>query len=130
MQLAADAWEIGQRFPDQQAHFLNSLALNLHSFYNGLERIFEMIGRRLDPTFPSGEHWHRDLLEQMKQEIVGTRPAVLSTESTEKLDEFLAFRHRVRNLYTFKLEAHRLHELLVKITWGMAKRESRYRDIP
>ena len=123
VRLAPGAWEGARRFPDQQDHFLNSLALSLHSFYNGLERIFEIIARRLDPTFPSGERWHRDLLEQMGQEILGVRPAVLSAESVESLDEFLAFRHRVRNLYTFNLEAEPLHELLERLpgAWQSAR---------
>ncbi|MFQ5596128.1 MAG: hypothetical protein ACE5HA_18455 [Anaerolineae bacterium] len=110
MQLAPAAWEGARRFPDQQDHFLNSLALSLHSFYNGLERIFETIARQLDPAFPSGEWWHRDLLERMGQEIPGMRPAVLSADSIEKLDEFLAFRHRVRNIYTFNLEYDSAHD--------------------
>ncbi len=89
----------------------------------GWERIFETIARWLDPTFPSGERWHRDLLEQMGREIPGVRPAVLSAESVERLDEFLAFRHRVRNLYTFNLEAERLHELLERppMAWQSAR---------
>lgn len=123
VRLAPGAWEGARHFPDQQEHFLSSLALNLHSFYNGLERIFEVIARQLDPTFPSGERWHRALLEQMGQEIPGVRPAVLSAESVERLDEFLAFRHRVRNLYTFNLEAERLHELLERLSgaWQSAR---------
>jgi hypothetical protein len=123
VQFAADAWKWAGGFPAQREHFLNSLALNLHSFYNGLERIFETIARRLDPVFPSGERWHRDLLEQMEQQIPGVRPAVLSARSVERLDEFLAFRHRVRNLYGFNLEARRLHELLERLpeAWQSAR---------
>lgn len=98
MRLAHAAWDGARRFPDEQEHFLSSLALNLHSFYNGLERVFEAIARRLDGSFPSGERWHRSLLKQMSQEVRGIRPAVLSFETAQKLDEFLAFRHRVRNL--------------------------------
>jgi hypothetical protein len=116
VQIASAAWEGANRFPNQQTHFLNSLALSLHSFYNGLERIFEMIARQLDPTFPSGERWHRELLEQMGWEIPGVRPSVLSIDSIEKLDEFLAFRHRVLNIYTFHLDAERLHELLTRLS--------------
>ena len=115
VQIAPAAWEGARRFPDQQEHFLNSLALTLHSFYNGLERVFELVARHLDPTFPSGERWHRQLLEQMGKEIPGVRPAVLSSESVERLDEFLAFRHRVRNLYTFNLDPERLRELLERL---------------
>lgn len=119
VQIATAAWEGARNFPDQQTHFLNSLALSLHNFYNGLERIFETIARQLDPTFPAGERWHRDLLMQMGREIPGVRPALLSTGSVEMLDEFLAFRHRVRNIYTFQLDAERLHALLdrLPVTW-------------
>ena len=39
VQIAPAAWGGARHFPDQQEHFLNSLALTLHSFYNGLERI-------------------------------------------------------------------------------------------
>lgn len=115
VQVAFAAWEGARRFPEQQAHFLNSLALSLHSFYNGLERIFETIARQLDPTFPSGERWHRDLLMQMGREIPGVRPAILSPDSVEMLDEFLAFRHLMRNIYTFHLNAERLRELLDRL---------------
>lgn len=123
VQLALEAWQGAQQFPHQQRHFLNSLALNFHSFYNGLERIFELIARRLDPSFPSGEHWHRDLLKQMGQEFSGVRPPVLSNETIDSVDEFLAFRHRVRNLYTFNLEINRLQELLERLptAWNNAK---------
>ena len=79
VQQAQDAWKEAKHFPDQQRHYLNSIALNLHSFYNGLEHIFEMIARQIDYSFPNGERWHRDLLEQMAREISGIRPIVIST---------------------------------------------------
>ncbi|HEY85884.1 MAG TPA: antitoxin [Chloroflexi bacterium] len=123
VRLADKAWQGARRYPDEQRHFLDSLALNFHGFYHGLERIFEAISRRFDPVFPSGERWHSDLLKQMGQEIPGVRPAVLSTETIGKLDEFLAFRHRVRNLYTFNLDAERLRILLQRLpdAWFSAK---------
>ena len=47
------------------------------------------------------------------------RPPVLSEESVEMLAEFRASRQRWRNLYTFHLEAERLHALLERLpdTW-------------
>jgi hypothetical protein len=122
---APSTWDGACRHPEEQDHFLSSLALNLHSFYNGLERIFEVIARYFDTTFPSGEHWRRALLKQIAQEQPGARPAVLSEDSVEALDEFLAFRHRVRNLYTFNLEPERLHELLQRLpaAWERAHKD-------
>lgn len=115
VQRAQSAWENANSFPDQQGHYLDSVALNLHSFYNGLERIFEAIARQLDPAFPSGKRWHRDLLEQMSKDIPEVRLAVLSIETEDLLDDFLAFRHRIRNLYAFDLDAIRLKRLLDRL---------------
>ena len=44
--------------------FFDSVALNLHSFYSGAERIFELVARHLDRSLPTDETWHRDLLWQ------------------------------------------------------------------
>ena len=37
--------------------FLDAVALNLHSFYSGLERIFEDIARTVENSLPEGEKW-------------------------------------------------------------------------
>jgi hypothetical protein len=93
-----DAWDNLKRFPDQQSHYLSSMAMSFHSFYSGLERIFEVIARRIDPVFPSGDRWHRDLLEQMSKDMPGARPAVISSKTFLMLDDFLAFRHLMKKL--------------------------------
>ena len=114
-QRALDAWEGAHRFPEQQDYYVDSIALNLHSFYNGLERIFVVIARHLDTVFPSGDRWHRNLLEQMSREVSGERPAVLSARTLELLDDFLAFRHLIRSLYAFELDVERLKYLLDRL---------------
>lgn len=38
----------------------NALALNIHSFYTAVERIFQLIATKIDYSLPSGEQWHRD----------------------------------------------------------------------
>ena len=83
------AWEEASHNTNQKDYYLDSVALNLHSFYNGLERIFSVIARQLDPVFPSGDHWHRDLLEQMIRDVPESRPAVLSEATIDILSEFL-----------------------------------------
>ena len=60
-------------------YFVDAVALNLHGYYAGLERVLELIARDIDGTLPSGGHWHEELLRQMAAEIPGVRPAVLST---------------------------------------------------
>lgn len=42
--------------------YLDGVALNLHSFYTGVERIFEGIAKEIDGSMPTGSDWHRSLL--------------------------------------------------------------------
>lgn len=44
---------------------LTALGSVLHSFYNGIENIFETIGKNIDGKLPTGHHWHNELLKQM-----------------------------------------------------------------
>ena len=94
--------------------YLDGVALNLHTFYSAIERIFEDIARTVEAGVPSGPDWHRDLLIQMSAEITGTRPPVISRETRLTLDEFRGFCHVVRNIYAFNLNADRVLELTRK----------------
>jgi len=40
-------------------YYLDGVALNLHSFYSGIERIFELIAVNVDDIRPEGENWHQ-----------------------------------------------------------------------
>ena len=91
---------------------LDSVALNLHDFYSGLERVFQYIASHVDRHVPTGGEWHRELLNQMSLEVTGIRPAVLSNEIINRLDEYLRFRHVVRNVYTFHFDLERLDRLV------------------
>jgi hypothetical protein len=48
----------------------------------------------------------------MKTEVPGVRPAVISTEMGELLEELRKFRHVVRNVYTQHLDPARLLKLV------------------
>jgi hypothetical protein len=103
-----------RKHPEEQDFFVDSVALNLHDIYSGLERIFQQIAATVDSHVPDGRDWHRELLDQMKIEVVDTRPAVLSGETILALDELLRFRHVVRNVYTFSLDFKRIVQLAVQ----------------
>jgi hypothetical protein len=92
--------------------YADAAALNLHDFYTGLERIFRQIAVTVDRSTPAGQEWHRDLLKQMCLDIPGIRPAVLSPETCAALDEFMRFRHVVRNVYAFQLDGKRVAQLV------------------
>jgi hypothetical protein len=91
--------------------YLDGVALNLHGFYAGVERVFEDIARTMEKSVPDGPDWHQDLLLQMSAEIAAVRPAVISRETRRCLEEYRGFRHVVRNVYAFNLRAARLLEL-------------------
>ena len=63
VQRAIRAWPQAQSPSAEQDVYIDSVALNLHSFYTGIERLFELIARHLDRNLPTSETWHRDLLK-------------------------------------------------------------------
>jgi hypothetical protein len=112
---ALQSWSLIQKTPQEQFAFVDSVALNLHSLYSGLERLFELIARQIDRDMPESGTWHRDLLEQMAQDIPDTRPAVLSRETASATDEFRRFRHLVRNVYALELAPGKMAVLMATL---------------
>lgn len=106
-------WETARRSNDD--YYLDAIALNLHGFYLGFERIFVYIAETIDGNLPQGEHWHAKLLQRMTVENPNVRPAVISAEAGSNLDEYRAFRHVVRNVYTYNLNPVRLKKLINQI---------------
>ncbi|MEJ2305783.1 MAG: hypothetical protein P8Y14_30030 [Anaerolineales bacterium] len=109
---AERAVDAARRQAEDQDLYIDSVVLNLHDFYSGLERVFQQIGTTVDGHLPSGADWHRDLLNQMQDEMTDLRPPVLSQEAGQSLDEFLRFRHVVRNIYAFRFDPERVQHLV------------------
>jgi len=118
-------WQRYQEDTDDREAFLNSVALNLHSFYNGIERILELIAMELDDGTLGGEAWHAELLRQMQLELPSVRPAVLTRESGCTLDEYRKFRHLVRHIYANRLDARRIAPLIKQLPtiWQEVKQQ-------
>ncbi|MBN2033594.1 MAG: hypothetical protein JW836_09975 [Deltaproteobacteria bacterium] len=95
--------------------YMDGVALNLHNFYTGIESIFEDIARTVDGAVPEGANWHQELLVQMAADLAGSRPPVIRRSTRDSLDEYRAFRHLVRNVYTFNLRPKRLSDLVERI---------------
>lgn len=91
--------------------YLDGVALNLYSYYSGVEHLFTQIARTLEQSVPSGPNWHQELLHQMAAEATGIRPPVISRETRDCLDEYRGFRHVVRNVYALNLRPSRIEEL-------------------
>lgn len=93
-------------------YYLDGVALNLHGFYGGLERLFELIATQVDDALPEGANWHKALLDQVTLEVPGVRPGVISEESRDGLEPFRGFRHVVRNVYTHTLNPGKMESLV------------------
>ncbi len=94
--------------PAEEVPFYDRAAMGyyLHNFYNGCENIFKSVARFFENDL-SPDSWHADLLKRMKLEVPGYRPAVIDEDLYRLLDDFRAFRHVYRNVYTFELDWER-----------------------
>jgi hypothetical protein len=110
IQRGQEAWRRAKQSPDDI--YVDSVALNLHGFYAGVERLFSLVAGVVDGTRPRGSDWHREVLQQMAAEVPGVRPAVISSRTHSALDDYRAFRHLVRNVYTFQLDPLRVGQLI------------------
>lgn len=109
---AREGWRRAQQSSDD--YYLDGVALNLHGFYAGLERLFELTAVVIDGTMPQGANWHELLLRQMAAEVPEVRPAVLSEETRNSLDEYRGFRHVVRHVYTFAFDPTKVQRMVEK----------------
>ena len=64
----------------------------LHSFYNGIENIFEIIAKNIDGSVPQGNKSHQELLHQMASEN-NNRIEIIDEDLYMKLREYATFRH-------------------------------------
>lgn len=94
----------------------------LHSFYNGLENIFEIIAKNIDGNVPTGNKSHQELLHQMAREN-SIRNEIIDEDLYLKLREYATFRHFYRHAYSFQLNWEKMRPLVdnVQITWKEIK---------
>jgi hypothetical protein len=107
---AIEGWRRAQVSNDD--YYIDGVALGLHSFYSGIERVLELIAIEIDNKRPTGEAWHRSLLQQMTAEVPGVRPAALSNVSSVLLDQYRGFRHVVRNIYAYNFDPAKVGQLV------------------
>ena len=113
------AWRRWQKTSGDE-DYLGSVAFDLQGFYQGVERVFATIAKSIDGSVPTGDKWHKMLLEQMANEVPGIRPAVISLDTKEALDNFRMFRHLAHNIYTFNLDPRRIKTLIEQLSGAVA----------
>ena len=101
--------------------YWDAIALNLHDFYTGLERLLRHIAAEVDGHVPAGAEWHQELLRQMATQLPQIRPAVFSNATIKRLDEYLRFRHVVRHVYAFEFDPQRMRPLVEALAGDFAQ---------
>ena len=73
----------------------------LHSFYNGLENIFNIVAKNIDGNVPTGNKSHQELLHRMASEN-SKRNEVINEKLYLELRDYATFRHFYRHAYSFQ----------------------------
>jgi len=77
----------------------------LHNIYNGIENILKQILNVKDVGIPRSDTWHKDMLN------LSVSAGIISENLSDKLYEYLTFRHFFVHSYGFMLEAGHLEGL-------------------
>lgn len=122
--IAEDIEKIQGEIPGRD---LISCAAYLHHFYTGTESMLERISRVIDGgAITGGGDYHRELLRSMSWEIPKVRPAIISLELAEELDEYRRFRHMFRHAYGSELRWRKMQPLVKGIPAVIAGIEDAY----
>jgi hypothetical protein len=94
--------------------YIESTGYQLHNLYNAVEALFKIVANAFENSVTDLSRWHTELLRRMALDIQGIRPALLSTESIELLNELHAFRRLFRHAYRVRLDASRVEQNLAR----------------
>jgi len=86
----------------------------LHECYNGIENVFKRVATLVDRSVPAGPQWHSDLLLQVTAPGGGARnrPPVITRDLSQRLREYMSFRHVARVVYAHEFDWDRIRPLL------------------
>jgi uncharacterized protein YutE (UPF0331/DUF86 family) len=84
---------------------LAGVAVLLNNFYNGLENILKQIFKKQSLKLPEGPAWHQNLINTAVNENI------ISEYLSNKMSEYMGFRHFLAHSYVFNLNPERLQEL-------------------
>ncbi|MHA1730688.1 MAG: hypothetical protein ACTSU5_02040 [Promethearchaeota archaeon] len=92
-----------------------SLGYQIHNLYCAFEDLFRIVAGFFENNLEVSDRWHINLLRKMRIEIPGVRPALISPETHDVLNELRAFRHLFRHAYSYELDPKKIELLLEKI---------------
>lgn len=116
-QLADDVAESLVQFSELDQisiHDLRGIAMLLTEIYLGAENLMLRVAKSLAEPLPSGDAWHKELLDQLSTEVPDARPPLFSQSTAGQLDEFRRFRHVTHHVYSFDYDWRQMRKLLAK----------------
>ncbi|MCK4256460.1 hypothetical protein KAX35_06205 [candidate division WOR-3 bacterium] len=84
---------------------LAAIGTFLHNIYTGIENILKQILHTKDVEIPKSNTWHKDLLN------LSVSMGIISEKLSDRLYEYLTFRHFFVHAYGFTLEETHLEDL-------------------
>lgn len=87
-----------------------AVAYLVHNVYTAFEGYFLRVAKHFENSLYDAA-WHKELIDRMKIAIPGIRPALITPELIEPLDELRRFRHLFRNTYKSRLRKARVCEV-------------------
>jgi uncharacterized protein YutE (UPF0331/DUF86 family) len=94
---------------DRSAVELAAIATFLHNIYNGMENILKQVAKAKGVAFGGSPTWHKDLLD------FAASSGIIPEELSDRLYEYLTFRHFFVHGYGFMLEEAPLEHLACDI---------------
>ncbi len=89
---------------------LAGVATLIHNFYNGLENILKQVSQAKSFSLPIGTSWHQQLLNSSVER------QLISAKLSNKLKDYLAFRHFFSHGYALNLKAELMEPLVLNIS--------------
>ena len=87
---------------------LDSIAYQIHNLSCSIEDLLKLIASAFENQIGTGSEWHRVLLLRLSQPIEGIRPAFLSEDSFDLLNQLRSFRHMFRHAYGTDIKLRQL----------------------
>ena len=104
-----------------------ALGYTIHNIYNLLENYFLRISKFFENSLEPLS-WHRDLIEHMRLDIDGVRPALLNRDLAARIDELRSFRHVFRNIYQSELDPKRVELVQQQLNPTLASFENVHKE--
>ena len=98
-----------QEIPALSELELAGTAALVSSFYNGLENIVKQILRDRGLALPTGESWHKELIE------MAFRERIISEKTRNGIREYSAFRHFFAHAYAFDIDPSQIGPLVTRL---------------